>query len=106
MTHFFKKKKLSGAFSGSEGVGRGDGHLSHEYWVLFQIIHRVVIRYSTKGNAFLELTTRKRKKKKEKKKIKVSEKTGLIYPTVAVTIMSGQLLASLASKVCQVFLTA
>lgn len=51
------------------GVGRGA--LSHEYWVLFQIIHHVVIRYSTKATLLTQLTT--------EKKIKVTKK---IYPTV------------------------
>lgn len=46
--------KWTWACRGSErGVGRGD--LSDESWVLFQIIHHVVIRYSTKTTLFLSL---------------------------------------------------
>lgn len=56
-----KANKWTWAFSGSErGVGRGD--LSDEYWVLFQIIHHVVIRYSTKATlSFLSFSQSKSK---------------------------------------------
>lgn len=83
------------------GLGEEMAMFSHEYWVLFQIIHHVAIRYSTSARLSPQSTEIKTNLNQREDVVLNIQ----MWPLPS-HVMCGQLLASLASRVYQIFLTA